>query len=83
MIFVTTSFVPENAAGRFKEDAIRYNQMAEKIMIDNDVIINDIYEISIKIHSQYGLKPDNVHYLPEGYKELGLQISDFLKSEIR
>lgn len=83
LIFITTTFVPDAEAGRFKEDAIKYNETAMRVMQDNKVTINDIYEESMLIHRKYGKGTNDVHYLQEGYRELGLQISKFLKNEIK
>ena len=79
LIFVTTTYVPENEAGRYQEDAIRYNQLAKRIMEENGVVINDIYEASRRIHRHYGKDSGDVHYLPEGYRALAKEITDFLK----
>ena len=79
LIFVTTTYVPENEAGRYQEDAIRYNQLAKRIMEENGVVINDIYEASRRIHRHYGKDSGDVHYLPEGYQALAKEITDFLK----
>ena len=54
LIFVTTTYVPENEAGRFQNDAIRYNEAAKKIMKKHSIIVNDIYEQSIPIHKNFG-----------------------------
>ncbi|MCB0539266.1 MAG: SGNH/GDSL hydrolase family protein, partial [Bacteroidetes bacterium] len=70
-------------AGRYQEDAIRYNQLAKRIMEENGVVINDIYEASRRIHRQYGKDSGDVHYLPEGYRALAKEITDFLKGEMR
>ena len=83
LIFVTTTYVPEDEAGRYQEDAIRYNQLAKRIMEKNGVVINDIYEASRRIHRQYGKDSGDVHYLPEGYRALAKEITDFLKGEMR
>ena len=82
LIFVTTTYVPEDEAGRYQEDAIRYNQLAKRIMEKNGVVINDIYEASRRIHRQYGKDSGDVHYLPEGYRALAKEITDFLKGEM-
>ena len=82
LIFVTTTYVPEDEAGRYQEDAIRYNQLAKKIMEENGVVINDIYEASRRIHRHYGKDSGDVHYLPEGYRALAKEITDFLKGEM-
>ena len=82
LIFVTTTYVPEDEAGRYQEDAIRYNQLAKRIMEENGVVINDIYEASRRIHRHYGKDSGDVHYLPEGYQALAKEITDFLKGEM-
>lgn len=82
LIFVTTTYVPTAEAGRYTEDAIRYNEIAKGVMNANGVKINDIYELSKGIHREYGKGNDDVHYTPEGYKALAQHIVDFLKDEI-
>ncbi|GAA0879990.1 hypothetical protein GCM10009119_29600 [Algoriphagus jejuensis] len=52
-------------------------------MESNGVKVNDIYEKSIEIHHGFGKGSKDVHYTSEGYEELGLQISDFLKHEVK
>ena len=82
LIFVTTTYVPEKEAGRFSEDAVKYNEAAKKVMKANNVLVNDIFEKSIGIHRQYGKGADDVHYTAEGYEKLGQEISAFLKKEL-
>lgn len=82
LIFVTTSYVPDNEAGRFKDDAMKYNDVAKKIMESNSIKVNDIYVSSIEIHNEFGKDTNDVHYTNKGYEELGLLISNFLKDEI-
>ncbi len=83
LIFVTTTYVPEGEAGRFKEDVIKYNEIAKKVMVSNKVKINDIYEKSMMVHHDFGKEMNDVHYLPKGYEKLAAQISDFLENEIK
>lgn len=82
LIFVTTTYVPNQEAGRFVEDAIKYNEIARRVMEANGVKVNDIYNKSIEIHHQYGKGNNDVHYTTEGYEALGQHISDFLKQEM-
>jgi lysophospholipase L1-like esterase len=82
LIFVTTTYVPENEAGRFKNDAIRYNDAAKMIMRKHSVIINDIYEQSVPIHQKYGKGLDDVHYSNQGYEKLSELVTKFLNTEI-
>ncbi|KJD37212.1 signal peptide protein [Tamlana sedimentorum] len=79
LIFATTTYVPENEAGRFKEDALIYNEIAKKVMKNNGVKINDIYEVSKTIHKNYGKGNNDVHYTNKGYELLGEHISDYIK----
>lgn len=79
LIFVTTSYVPENEPRRFAEDAQRYNKIAKKIMKANGVLINDIYSKSRRIHKKAGKSAADVHYTAEGYKMLGVPVCNVLK----
>ncbi|EAZ81600.1 SGNH/GDSL hydrolase family protein [Algoriphagus machipongonensis] len=83
LIFVTTSYVPENEAGRFQKDGIKYNKAAKKIMKKHSVIVNDIYKKSRKIHQEFGKGNDDVHYQEKGYQALGSIISEFIANEIK
>lgn len=83
LIFVTTSHVPNDEAGRFSSDPEKYNAAAKAIMKKHDVQVNDIYGISVKIHQENGFGTDDVHYTPEGYRKLGEVISSFLETEIK
>lgn len=82
LIFVTTSYVPENEAGRYMEDAIRYNQSAKSILKEYDILTNDIYNRSKEIHKTHGKGSDDVHYTDKGSELLGKEISKFLLREI-
>ncbi|REG92744.1 SGNH/GDSL hydrolase family protein [Algoriphagus antarcticus] len=82
LIFVTTSYVPSEEAGRFTSDVKKFNKAAKAIMKKHDVEINDIYRKSVKIHREYGLGSDDVHYSKEGYEKLSLVINSFLEKEI-
>ena len=83
LIFVTTSYVPEGEAGRFVEDAVRYNAAAKKIMEKHGVLVNDIYERSKEIHSKHNRASNDVHYTEAGSEKLGELIADFLEKEMR
>lgn len=82
LIFVSTTYVPDNAAGRFKNDAIRYNDAAKKIMNKHSVLVNDIYEQSTQIHEIFGKGLNDVHYSKEGYEKLSEPVSKFLFKEL-
>lgn len=83
LIFVTTTYVPENEAGRFKKDPKKYNKVAKSVMKKQGVLINDLYKPSITIHKNFGIGDDDVHYTPEGYEQLGAIVYEFLNKEIQ
>lgn len=82
LIFVTTTYIPENEAGRFQVDAKSYNAAAKEVMKKHSVIVNDIYEESVPIHQTLGRGPDDVHYSNKGYEKLSELITSFLQTEI-
>jgi lysophospholipase L1-like esterase len=82
LIFVTTTYVPENEAGRFAKDPQLYNKVAKRIMKKHHVKINDIYKKSTSIHKKYGLGNDDVHYTEKGNEQLGKLIYQFLEKEL-
>lgn len=82
LIFVTTTYVPENEIGRFAGDVVKYNKAAKRVMKKHGIPVNDIYKASIPIHKRLGLGTDNVHYTPEGYEQLGKFISDYLSKKM-
>ncbi len=69
LIFVNTTMVPENAAGRKMEDPAKYNAIAYEVMKKNGIEVVDLYTASLTIHPQNS-PPNNVHYTPEGYEQL-------------
>lgn len=83
LIFVTTTYVPPNEEGRYKNDVIRYNEAAKKIMKQHSITVNDVHERSIAIHRDFGKGLDNVHFSDEGYRRLGKLIADFLSVNIK
>ncbi|MEQ8218471.1 MAG: SGNH/GDSL hydrolase family protein [Arenibacter sp.] len=83
LIFVTTTYVPVNEAGRFSEDVVKYNAVAKSVMKKNGIIINDIYKKSIAIHHNNGLGDQDVHYNKEGYNELGELIVPLLNKTLK
>ncbi len=82
LIFVTTTYVPENEGGRFKKDVRKYNKAAKEVMKKHAVLVNDIYKESISIHKENGIGSDDVHYKEEGNVQLSKCIIGFLDDVI-
>ncbi|GAA3585277.1 SGNH/GDSL hydrolase family protein [Snuella lapsa] len=83
LIFVTTSYVPNEEAGRYTKDAKRYNKAAKGVMKKYGVIVNDIYKVSKEIHNKYGIGVHDVHFTEQGYIKLGEKISGFLIDQMK
>lgn len=83
LIFVTTSYVPKEEAGRFEVDAKIYNKAAKKVMKKHGVVVHDIYKTSKAIHKEYGISEHDVHYTKQGYEKLGEIISEFLSQHLK
>ena len=69
LIFINTTVVPENAAGRKVGDPEIYNAAALEVMKRNGIEVVDLFTASLTIHPQNS-PPGNVHYTPEGYEQL-------------
>jgi lysophospholipase L1-like esterase len=82
LVFVTTTYVPENETGRFAKDAQVYNAIAKDVMKKNGIPVNDIFKRSKKVHKKYAAAPDDVHYTKEGYRELAKCITAFLEKRM-
>lgn len=82
LVFVTTTYVPNEEPGRFKKDVKKYNQVAKSVMKTHGVTINDLYKPSVSTHKLYGKGETDVHYTPEGYSQLGEVVYEFLKKEL-
>lgn len=79
LLFVTTSYVPEDEEGRFYEDAGLYNDAAIEVMEKHGVQVLDIYDKSASIHRDFGMGSDNVHFKKEGSKLLADEIIPVLE----
>ncbi|WP_200587130.1 SGNH/GDSL hydrolase family protein [Pedobacter segetis] len=78
LIFVTTTYVPDQEIGRYNKDVMAYNAIAKQVMKRNNIVVNDLYAVSKQIHDEYGLNDTNVHYKKEGYLKLAVTITEGL-----
>lgn len=82
LIFVNTTEVPENSAGRKVEDPAKYNAVASEVMKANGIEVVDLYTASLLIHPQNS-KPGNVHYTEKGYELLAEPLIEKIKSILK
>ena len=83
LLFITTTVVPDNEAGRIAGDEDKYNAVALEVMKMYGVKVNNLNKYSRKVHPKYGKGNDDVHYTPEGYELLANKITKGLKKIIK
>ncbi|MFH5834101.1 SGNH/GDSL hydrolase family protein [Halalkalibaculum sp. DA384] len=81
-IFITTTCIPENEAGRFKGDEKIYNEVALEVMARHRILVYDLYNISCKVHAKHAVADGDVHFTTEGYEQLSKGIITMLEREL-
>ena len=74
LIWTTTTPVPDGDKGRFPNDELKYNAVAEKIMKGNGVAVDDLHAAVMPRLKELQL-PGNVHFTPQGYEFLAEQVA--------
>ena len=82
LIFATTTPVPEGEAGRKVGDDLRYNKAARAVMKKHGVPINDLHAVMAGKMDQFGTRPGNVHFKPEGSSLLARQVARAVKEAL-
>ena len=72
LIWRSTTPVPVGAKGRIVGDSANYNAVAQKIMAENEIAIDDQYAFALPRLEKIQRKAD-VHFTPEGSQELAKQ----------
>ncbi|HVJ85802.1 MAG TPA: SGNH/GDSL hydrolase family protein [Caulifigura sp.] len=69
LIWRNTTPVPEGSGGRVPGDEVRYNEIAKKIMDENQIPIDDMYAYCLPRLKEIQ-RPANVHFTEDGSKAL-------------
>jgi len=83
LIWASTTPVPENEAGRFQGDEVKYNAVAKKIMLAHGVAIDDLHAHVRGKFKQFAAAPGNVHLTPEGYRYLARKVAASILEALR
>jgi acyl-CoA thioesterase-1 len=82
LIFATTTPVPPGEPQRVHDDAVKYNEIALRVMKKHDVRIDDLHALC----EQPGMKekqlPANVHFTEPGYAALGEEVAKQIEGAI-
>ncbi|MBT3286613.1 MAG: SGNH/GDSL hydrolase family protein [Victivallales bacterium] len=62
---------------RSDADVVKYNEVAAKVMTENEIQINDLYAFALPKLKELQ-RPANVHFTPEGSKALAKQVADVI-----
>ncbi|MDR3709638.1 MAG: SGNH/GDSL hydrolase family protein [Capsulimonadaceae bacterium] len=83
LIFATTTPVPDCRLDppRTKGDEVKYNQIALKVMHDDGVAIDDLYNVALPLIDQIQLK-QNVHYTQAGYEILAKSVAASIEAAL-
>ncbi len=84
LIFGTTTPYPDDVEGVLRDPGmpVKYNRAAIKIMNQQDVMINDLYNFMLPRMNELQL-PKNVHFKPEGYQALAEKVVERIKEVLR
>jgi lysophospholipase L1-like esterase len=66
---------------RHHADIAPYNAVAEKVMKQNHVPIDDLYQAILPREAELQL-PNNAHYHPEGYKVLAASVAASIEAQL-
>jgi len=84
LIFATTTPVPDGEPGRHTEDAIKYNQIALKVMREYpEILIDDLYQFTLPKQPEWWTKPGNVHYNATGVLAQGNEVARVIQAALK
>lgn len=82
LIWCSTTPVPEkNGRKRVDSDVVAYNAVARKIMDENKIPIDDLYDFAKPQLAKIQLK-DDVHFSKEGSQELAKQVAKSIQQAL-
>ncbi len=83
LIWASTTPVPANTPGRVEGDEKIFNRVAEKVMRENHVQINDLCQAVAPRFKELAIKPGNVHFNDEGYQILASAVAEAVQSALK
>ncbi|MFP4249230.1 MAG: SGNH/GDSL hydrolase family protein [Armatimonadota bacterium] len=83
LVWASTTPVPDpvNGPERRAEDVVKYNKVAEAVMREHSVAIDDLYEFALPQLEVIQL-PENVHFPPEGSEVLARQVAESIRQAL-
>ncbi|MGJ8673328.1 SGNH/GDSL hydrolase family protein [Rubritalea sp.] len=75
LIWASTTKVPEDEAGRFVGDDLRYNAAAKQVMDNHGIAIDDLYALTASMDASSFSKPGDVHFAKAGSEKMAAQVA--------
>ena len=82
LVWCSTTPIPEGASGRVKGDEVAYNAIAEKVMKENVVAINDLYSLMAPKCAELQ-RQRNVHFTEEGSAVEATAVADIINKHLK
>lgn len=81
LIWCSTTTVPDGTGIRNRGDELKYNAVAEKIMKENDITVDDLFDFARPQLDKIQL-PANVHFSPSGSEVLAQQVAKSIEAQL-
>lgn len=75
LIWRNTTPVPEGAKGRVVGDSVKYNEIAAKVMKENDIAVHDVYLLVKPKMAELMQPKGNVHFTKQGSQTIAEDVA--------
>lgn len=82
LVWCATTPVPEGSAGRVADDSVKYNEIAAKVMKENNIATDDLHAFAKSRLKDIQL-PANVHFSNDGSKALAKQVAESITAALK
>lgn len=83
LIWAHTTVIPPEEAGRKIGDAMRYNEVASKIMKKHGVAMNDLHSLTKTFAADLFANPGDVHFTKAGYQKIAAVVAKEISKSAR
>ena len=81
LIWASTTPVPQKSSGRKQTDEVKYNEIARQVMLEQGIVINDLYSYALLKISDIQ-HPNDVHFTTEGYHYLSEKVANAISKQL-
>jgi acyl-CoA thioesterase-1 len=81
LIWCSTTPIPDGANGRVKSSEVEFNRLAENIMKENGIAIDDLHSFAVE-HQAEIQRPQNVHFTEAGSRKLAELVAASIRLQL-